>query len=109
MLEVYVNKSKENLIEYAKAYSEWEDTKKRLIGRMKQVLSRVSEGKIAEVRIQDFDDYSIKFQIFSFNVSVRFTTNVSQDIGCVQWFYMGHLPISWLKTRIFRYKTFQST
>lgn len=87
-----MNKSKENLIEYAKAYSEWEDTKKRVIGRMKQVLSRVSEGKIAEIRIQDFDDYSIKFQIFNFNVLVRFTTNVSKDIGCVQWFYVNFNP-----------------
>jgi len=65
-----VDKSKEDLIEYAKAYTEWEDTKKRLIGRMKHVFSGVSEGKIAEVSIQDFDDDSIKFRIFNITVLV---------------------------------------
>ena len=84
-----MNKNKENLIEYAKVYSEWKDAKKRLIDRMKQVLSSISESKIAELEIQVVDNDTIKLQIFNFNILVRFTTNVSEDIGRVQWFYIN--------------------
>ncbi len=88
-----MNKNKEALMKYAEAYTEFKKTRKVGIERMNDVLLRLSEViPEAKIKIKKSDTSSTEFQLFDFNIYIRFMINVANDIGTVQWFNIDFNP-----------------
>lgn len=88
-----MNMHKQKLLERAGAYSEFKKTRDAGLGKLKDILAKFSEvSPEADVCIQDNDDCSLRFRIFGFSVYVRFLINITNDIGCVQWYHISFEP-----------------
>ena len=62
---------------------------------MNDVLLRLSEViPEAKIKIKKPDTSSIEFQLFDFNIYIRFMINVANDIGTVQLFNIDFRSLS---------------
>jgi hypothetical protein len=84
---------KEKVLDYTDVYSELHRIRQCGIEKLKNTLDKFSKVvPESKIQIHNGDDKSLSFHIFDYHVHVQFIVNVSNDIGCIQWFYITFNP-----------------